>query len=107
MDYVRWCNVLFADAAVTKKDRAFAKRSWRKLMLKPFPAPERRTSYLDSDIRPVGVIVVGDKYELAFINEVFCKKLGYEKAELAGASLIDIAAPAEQEKCKRLLIEAF
>lgn len=73
---------------------------------KAIPAPERRTSYLDNDIRPVGVIVVGDKYELAFINEVFCKKLGYEKAELAGASLIDIAAPAEQEKCKRLLIEA-
>jgi PAS domain S-box-containing protein len=70
------------------------------------PAPERRTSYLDNDIRPVGVVVVGDKYELAFINEVFCKKLGYEKAELTGASLIDIAAPAEQEKCKRLLIEA-
>lgn len=61
---------------------------------------------MDNDIRPLGVIVVGDKYELAFINEVFCKKLGYEKAELAGASLIDIAAPAEQEKCKRLLIEA-
>jgi PAS domain S-box-containing protein len=68
--------------------------------------PERRTSYLEHDIRPVGVVVVGDKYELAFINEVFCQKLGYEKAELAGASLIDIAAPAEQEKCKRLLIEA-
>ena len=50
--------------------------------------------------------MVGDKYELAFINEVFCKKLGYQKAELAGASLIDIAAPAEQEKCKQLLIEA-
>jgi PAS domain S-box-containing protein len=70
------------------------------------PAPERRSTYLDNDIRPVGVVVVGDKYELAFINEEFCKKLGYEKAELAGASLIDIAAPAEQEKCKRLLIEA-
>ena len=51
--------------------------------VKRIPAPERRTSYLDKNIRPVGVVVVGDKYELAFINEVFCKKLGYEKAELA------------------------
>ena len=74
--------------------------------VKGIPVQERRTTYLDNDIRPVGVIVVGDKYELAFINEVFCKKLGYEKAELAGASLIDIAAPAEQEKCKRLLVQA-
>lgn len=74
--------------------------------VKGISVPERRTSYLEHDIRPVGVVVVGDKYELAFINEVFCQKLGYEKAELAGASLIDIAAPAEQEKCKRLLIEA-
>ena len=70
------------------------------------PAPERRTSYLDNDIRPVGVVVVGDKYELAFINEVFCKKLGYEKAELARVSFLDIACPAEQEKCKRLLVQA-
>jgi PAS domain S-box-containing protein len=68
--------------------------------------PERRTSYLDRDIRPVGVVVVGSKYEIASIGEVFRKKLGYEKADLAGASLIDIAHPAEQEKCKRLLIQA-
>jgi len=51
-------------------------------------------------------MVVGSKYEIVSSNKVFCKKIGYEKAELAGASLIDIAAPAAQEKCKRLLIEA-
>jgi PAS domain S-box-containing protein len=61
---------------------------------------------LDCDIRPLGVLVLGAKYEVASINEVFCKRLGYEKAELAGASLIDIAYPTEQEKCKRLLIQA-
>jgi PAS domain S-box-containing protein len=61
---------------------------------------------LDRDIRPVGVVVVRSKYEIASINEVFCERLGYEKADLAGASLIDIAHPAEQEKCKQLLIEA-
>ena len=68
--------------------------------------PERRTGYLDRDIRPVGVVVVRSKYEIVSINEVFCEKLGYEKADLARASLIDIAHPAEQEKCKQLLIEA-
>ena len=61
---------------------------------------------MDRDIRLVGVVVVGSRYEIAAINKVFCEKLGYEKADLTGASLIDIAAPAEQEKCKRLLIEA-
>jgi PAS domain S-box-containing protein len=61
---------------------------------------------LDRDIRSVGVVVVGSKYEIASINKVFCEKLGYEKADLKGASLIDIAHPAEQEKCKRLLIES-
>ena len=64
------------------------------------------SNLLDHDIRPVGVVVVGGKYELASINEVFCKRLGYEKAELAGASFLDIACPAEQEKCKRLLAQA-
>jgi two-component system, NtrC family, sensor histidine kinase HydH len=68
--------------------------------------PERRTNYLDPDIRPGGVAVVGSNYKLVFINEVFCKKLGYEKADLAGTSLIDITYPAEQEKCKRLLVQA-
>jgi PAS domain S-box-containing protein len=62
---------------------------------------------LDHDIRPVGVVVVGGKYELTSINDVFCKKLGYEKAELAGASFLDIACPAEQEKCKRLIVQAL
>ena len=57
-------------------------------------------------MRPVGVVVVRSKYEIASTNEVFCEKLGYEKADLEGASLIDIAHPAEQEKCKQLLIEA-
>lgn len=66
----------------------------------------KENKFLDRDIRPVGVVVVGSKYELASINGVFCKKLGYQKAELAGASLIDIAYPAEQEKCQRLLIQA-
>jgi PAS domain S-box-containing protein len=61
---------------------------------------------LDPDIHPVGVVVVGGRYEFASINEVFCKKLGYEKAELAGAGFLDIACPAEQEKCKRLLVQA-
>jgi PAS domain S-box-containing protein len=61
---------------------------------------------LDPDIHLVGVVVVGGKYEVASINEVFCKKLGYEKAELTGASFLDIACPAEQEKCKRLLVQA-
>jgi PAS domain S-box-containing protein len=61
---------------------------------------------LDHDISPVGVVVVGGKYELASINEVFCKKLGYEKAELAGTNFLDITCPAEQEKCKRLLVQA-
>ena len=61
---------------------------------------------MDRDIRPVGVVAVRSKFEIASINEVFCEKLGYEKADLAGASLIDIAHPAEQEKCKQLLIEA-
>ena len=51
--------------------------------------------------------MVGGSYEFASINEVFCKKLGYEKAELAGAVFLDIACPAEQEKCKRLLIQAL
>jgi PAS domain S-box-containing protein len=50
--------------------------------------------------------VVGGKYELASINEVFCQKLGYEKAELAGRNFLDIACPAEQEKCERLLVQA-
>jgi PAS domain S-box-containing protein len=49
---------------------------------------------------------VDGKYEVASINEVFCKKLGYQKAELTGASFLDIACPAEQEKCKRLLVQA-
>lgn len=66
----------------------------------------RSTHYLDRDIRLVGVVVVGSKYEIVSINKVFYEKIGYEKAELAGASLIDITTPAEQEKCKRLLIEA-
>jgi PAS domain S-box-containing protein len=70
------------------------------------PVPERRTTYLDRDIRPAGVLILGGKYECASIDEVFCKKLGYEKAELVGKSLIDLAYPAEQEKCKRLLIQA-
>jgi PAS domain S-box-containing protein len=61
---------------------------------------------LDPDIRPGGVAVVGSNYKLVSINEVFCKKLGYEKADLAGTSLIDITYPAEQEKCKRLLVQA-
>jgi PAS domain S-box-containing protein len=61
---------------------------------------------LDRDISPLGVVIVGSKYEIVSSNEVFCEKFGYEKAELTGASLIDIATPAEQEKCKRLLIEA-
>ena len=74
--------------------------------VRSIPVPERRTSYLEHDIRPVGIAVVGGKYELAFISEVFCKKLGYEKAELARVSFLDIACPAEQEKCKRLLVQA-
>ena len=61
---------------------------------------------MEHDIHPVGVVVVGGKYELASINEVFCQKLGYEKAELAGTNFLDIACPAEQEKCKRLLVQA-
>lgn len=61
---------------------------------------------MDHDISAVGVVVVGGKYELASINEVFCQKLGYEKAELAGRNFLDIACPAEQEKCKRLLVQA-
>ena len=74
--------------------------------LKGIPLPERRTSYLDHDSRPVGVVVVDGKYEVASINEVLCQKLGYKKAEIAGASFLDIACPAEQEKCKRLLVQA-
>jgi len=50
--------------------------------------------------------VVGNNYKLVSINEVFCKSIGYERADLAGVSLLDIAYPAEQEKCKRLLIQA-
>jgi PAS domain S-box-containing protein len=61
---------------------------------------------LDHDVRPVGIAVLGGKYELAFINEVFCEKLGYEKAELERVSFLDITCPAEQEKCKRLLVQA-
>ena len=61
---------------------------------------------MNRDIHLVGVMVVGSKYEIVSSNKVFCEKIGYEKAELAGANLIDIAAPADQEKCKRLLIEA-
>jgi PAS domain S-box-containing protein len=62
---------------------------------------------LEHDIHPVGVVVVvGGKYELASINEVFCQKLGYEKAELAGTNFLDITCPAEKEKCKRLLLQA-
>jgi hypothetical protein len=61
---------------------------------------------LDHDIHPVGVVVVGGKYELASINEMFCQKLGYEKAELAQASFLDITCPTEHEKCKRLLVQA-
>jgi len=61
---------------------------------------------LERDIHLVGVAVVGSKYEIVAINKVFCEKIGYEKADLAGASLIDIVTPAEQEKCKRLLVEA-
>jgi PAS domain S-box-containing protein len=49
---------------------------------------------------------VDGKYEVASINDVLCKKLGYKKAEIAGASFFDIACPAEQEKCKRLLVQA-
>ena len=61
---------------------------------------------MDRDISPVGVVVVGSKYEVASINEVFCKKLGYEKAEIAGKSLMDIASPADQDRCKRLFLRA-
>src|SRR5918999_1213942 len=78
----------------------------RKLYVKGIRYPERRTSYLARDIRPLGVAVVGSKYEIASINEVFCNELGYEKAELAGASFLDIAAPSEQDKCKQLFIQA-
>ena len=61
---------------------------------------------MERDIRLVGVVVAGSKYEIVSFNKVFREKLGYEKADLVGASLIDIATSAEQEKCKRLLIEA-
>lgn len=99
--------MLFADAAVTNKDRAIRLAIMAEAYVKGIPVPERRTSYLEHDIRPVGVVVVvGSKYEIVSSNKVFCEKIGYEKADLAGASLIDIAAPAEQEKCKRLLREA-
>jgi PAS domain S-box-containing protein len=74
-------------------------------MLKPF-GTGKENKLLDRDISPVGVVVVGSKYEVASINEVFCQKLGYEKAEIAGTSLIDIASPADQERCKRLFIQA-
>ena len=43
-------------------------------------------------------MVVGGKYELASINEVFCKKLGYEKAELAGASFLRHRLPCRAGK---------
>ncbi len=61
---------------------------------------------MDRDIRSLGVVVVGSKYEIVSINKVFCERIGYGKAELTGTSLIAIATPAEQEKCKRLLVEA-
>ena len=74
--------------------------------LKGFQYRKGEQLILDRDIRPVVVLVLRGKNELASIDEVFCKKLGYEKPELVGASFIDIAYPAEQEKCKRLLIQA-
>ena len=101
----RWLRCVVAPAMAGQRLGFSAKHKGGSLCPRHLVS-ERRTDYLDRDNRSVGVVIVRSKYEIASINEVFCERLGYEKADLARATLIDIAHPAEQEKCKQLLIEA-